>query len=271
MKSSSSYCLKSLDGFDQLPSVQPSWVCFILQRAQIQKTRLLSLLKQISLINRFIFSVFVLHTNQFNNNLSFAVNSVNFLLPTSIIGAVLFWTKLRAQKLKVVVLCGSSAIRIQWRNLRSIYQTWESQRHGYGSQWTQYLCQISILLINMQGAGYSGEPWDRKSRRRMIANMKWRWLWRWCLEKLEAAPPLLLCLSSTVSFMTLISAQVGCNDNACWCSFDTVVQWGFYCGVSLNDRSDWWLWCVASSWPKVRWQQLPLNTQTPTIITSFAL
>ena len=131
----------------------------------------------------------MLHTNQFNNNLSFAVNSVNFLLPTSIIGAVLFWTRLRAQKLKVVVLCGSSAIRIQWRNLRSIYQTWESQRRGYGSQWTQYFSQISILLINMQGAGYSGEPWDRKSRRRMIANMMWRWLWRWCLEKLEAAPP----------------------------------------------------------------------------------
>ena len=142
VKSSSSYSLKSLAGFNQLPSVQLSWVCFTLQRAPIQKTPLLSLLKQISLINRFIFSVFVLHTNQFNNNLSIAVNSVNFLLPTSIIGAVLFWTRLRAQKLKVVVLCGSSAIRIQWRNLRSIYQTWESQRRGYGSQWTQYLCQI---------------------------------------------------------------------------------------------------------------------------------
>ena len=134
---------------------------------------------------------------------------------------------------------------------------------------------ISILLINMQWAGYCGEPWDRKSRRRMIANMKWRWLWRWCLEKLEAAPPYfyachplspswlwsLLRLAATIMLYQVLLMFV-------WYS---ALQWGFYCGVSLNDRSDWWLWCVASSWPKVRWQQLPLNTQTPTIITSFAL
>ena len=32
--------------------------------------------------------------------------------------------------------------------------------------------------------------------------------------KAGGCSPLLLCLSSTVSLMTLISAQVGCNDNA---------------------------------------------------------
>ena len=127
---------------------------------------------------------------------------------------------------------------------------------------------ISILLINMQGAGYSGEPWDRKSRRRMIANMKWRWLWR----KAGGCSPLLLCLSSTVSLMTLISAQVGCNDNALPGLVDVrLIQWysGAFIVACLSmtgviGDSDVWHHLGQ------RWDGNSFHS-TPTIITSFAL
>ena len=64
-----------------------------------------------------------------NNNLSVAVIQLISCAPPamSIIGSFI-WTKLRPGPAKSVVLCASSAIRIQWRNLRSIYHTWESQK-----------------------------------------------------------------------------------------------------------------------------------------------
>ena len=44
--------------------------------------------------------------------------------------------------------------------------------------------------------------------------------------KAGGCSPLLLCLSSTVSLMTLISAQVGCNDNALPGLVDVrLIQW----------------------------------------------
>ena len=90
--------------------------------------------------------LFVEKTNQFNqnsnNNLSSVIQLISCAPATSIIGSFI-WTKLRpAHRLKVVVLCASGAIRIQWRNLRSIYHSWESQRHVYGSHSVQNSCHI---------------------------------------------------------------------------------------------------------------------------------
>ena len=78
-----------------------------------------------------------------NNNLSVAVIQLISCAPPamSIIGSFI-WTKLRPAAAKSVVLCASSAIRIEWRNLRSIYHSWESQRHVYGSHWKQNSCLI---------------------------------------------------------------------------------------------------------------------------------
>ena len=48
----------------------------------------------------------------------------------------------------------------------------------------------------------------------------------------------------------------------CSYCFDVVEQ-SFHCGVSLNDSSDWWLWCVPSSRPAVGWDGNSMASPIP--------